>query len=162
MRNRIVIGACMVLLMGCPSLAAKDNPAKKSTAKAPATQGQAAKDHPAKKQTAKDQGAKSQPAKSQPAKSEPASDQPAKTQPKEEHPLADPEILDCAHKLAKAETLVYGKITAKTLEETVAEKAYELLDEVDAYCDEGNYRKATQTLKDVTKLVSSSEEDQKR
>jgi hypothetical protein len=134
MRNRIVIGACIMSLMGAPTLAAKDHPAKNATAKAHATEGRAAKDRPAKKQTAKDQ--------------------PAKSPPKEEHPLGDPEALECTRELAHTETLVYEKISAKLLDEPVAERANKLLDEADALCDEGNHRRASQTLKDVTKLVS--------
>jgi hypothetical protein len=144
MRNRIVIGACIMSLMGAPALAAKDHPAKNATAKAHATEGRTAKDRPAKKQTAKDQ----------PAKPQPGKDQPSKRQPKEEHSLGDPKALECIRELARTETLVYEKVSAKLLDEPIAERANELLDEADALCDEGNHRRANQTLEDVTKLVS--------
>jgi hypothetical protein len=153
-RNRIVIGACIMSLMGAPALAAKDHPAKNATAKAHATEGRAAKDRPAKKQTAKKQTANDQPAKDRAAKPQPGKGQPAKSQPKEEHPLGDPEALECIRELARTETLVYEKVSAKLLDEPIAERANELLDEADALCDEGNHRRANQTLEDVTKLVS--------
>jgi soluble cytochrome b562 len=61
----------------------------------------------------------------------------------------------CVEQLAQAEALVDQKVEAKALSESDVEEVNMLLDEADALCTEGSYKEASQTLSNVSKLVST-------
>jgi len=71
--------------------------------------------------------------------------------------LADDEQA-CMDQLAKVETLVDQRVEAKALSEGDVEDVNLLLDEADAACTEGDYKKARQRLADVNKLVAPKAE----
>jgi soluble cytochrome b562 len=60
----------------------------------------------------------------------------------------------CVTELADTETLVDQRVEAKALSEGEVEEVNMLLDEADALCTEGKYKKAKETLANVTKLVT--------
>ena len=60
----------------------------------------------------------------------------------------------CMARLAQAETLVDQRVEAKALSEGDVEDVNMLLDEADAACTEGNYKKAKKTLANVNKMVA--------
>jgi hypothetical protein len=62
----------------------------------------------------------------------------------------------CTEWLMQAEALVYGKIKAKALNEQKAEEITERLDEADALCTEGQYRKANAKLSKVKKMIAKA------
>ena len=64
--------------------------------------------------------------------------------------------MKCTERLIRAEELVYGKIKAKALNEEKAEEISKLLDDADAFCTEGKYRKANATFAKVNKMVSKA------
>ena len=64
----------------------------------------------------------------------------------------------CMDQLAKVETLVDQRVEAKALSEGDVEDVNLLLDEADAACTEGDYKKARQRLADVNKLVAPKAE----
>jgi soluble cytochrome b562 len=69
--------------------------------------------------------------------------------------LADDEQA-CMDQLAKAEALVDERFEAKALSEGDVEDVNMLLDEADAACTEGEYKKAKESIAKVKKLVASS------
>ena len=60
----------------------------------------------------------------------------------------------CVDELAKTETLVDQRVEAKALSEGEVEEVNLLLDEADALCTEGNFKKAKETLATVSKMVA--------
>ncbi|MDX2318491.1 MAG: hypothetical protein QNK17_08840 [Hyphomicrobiaceae bacterium] len=62
----------------------------------------------------------------------------------------------CTERLMQAEALVYGKIKTKALNEQKAEEITERLDEADALCTEGEYRKANAMLDRVKKMIAKA------
>jgi len=60
----------------------------------------------------------------------------------------------CVNELAKTETLVDQRVEAKALSEGEVEEVNLLLDEADALCTEGKYKKAKETLAEVSKMVT--------
>jgi hypothetical protein len=62
----------------------------------------------------------------------------------------------CMDQLAQTETLVDQKVEATLLSESDVEEVNMLLDEADAACTEGDYKKASETLGNVNKLVSAA------
>lgn len=60
----------------------------------------------------------------------------------------------CMDQLAKTETLVDQTVNAKALDEGEVEDVNMLLDEADAFCTEGSYKKAKKALADVNTLVT--------
>ena len=64
--------------------------------------------------------------------------------------------MECTEQLIRAEALFYGKIKAKALSEAKAEEITRLLDEADALCTEGKYKKARATLATVNQMVSKA------
>lgn len=60
----------------------------------------------------------------------------------------------CMDELASTETLVDQKFEAKALSEGEVEDVNMLLDEADAFCTEGKYKKAKKALSDVNKLLA--------
>jgi hypothetical protein len=63
---------------------------------------------------------------------------------------------ECTKWLMRAETQFYRKIKAKALNEQKAEEITERLDEADALCTEGKYRKANATLSEVKKMIANA------
>jgi 6-phosphogluconate dehydrogenase (decarboxylating) len=64
----------------------------------------------------------------------------------------------CIEQLIRAEKLVYDKVKAKTLSEAQAEEINVLLDEADALCTEGNYGRASKTLRTVNKKATKAKQ----
>jgi len=60
----------------------------------------------------------------------------------------------CMDQLAKTESLVDQRFEAKALDEGEVEDVNMLLDEADAFCTEGKYKKAKKALADVNKMVT--------
>ena len=60
----------------------------------------------------------------------------------------------CMDKLAQAESLVDQRVEAKALSEGEVEDVNMLLDEADAACTTGDYKKAGETLANVNKMVT--------
>ncbi|HUU25478.1 MAG TPA: hypothetical protein VMW68_07955 [Methyloceanibacter sp.] len=60
----------------------------------------------------------------------------------------------CMDKLAQAESLVDQRVEAKALSEGEVEDVNMLLDEADAACTTGDYKKAGETLANVNKIVT--------
>jgi hypothetical protein len=61
---------------------------------------------------------------------------------------------ECAQQLTAAQEVVQDRVDANALSEPDAEKIYELLDEADALCTEGNGAEASATLDTVNKMVA--------
>ncbi|MET0667148.1 MAG: hypothetical protein ABWZ01_01395 [Methyloceanibacter sp.] len=61
---------------------------------------------------------------------------------------------ECAQQLTTAQERVQDRVDANALSEADAEKIYELLDEADALCTEGNGAEATATLDTVNQMVA--------
>jgi soluble cytochrome b562 len=64
----------------------------------------------------------------------------------------------CMERLAETETLVDQRVEAKALSEGDVEDVNMLLDEADAFCTEGNYKKANETLANVNKMIAPAPE----
>jgi len=60
----------------------------------------------------------------------------------------------CMDKLAQTESLVDQRVEAKALSEGEVEDVNMLLDEADAACTTGDYKKAGETLANVNKMVT--------
>ena len=60
----------------------------------------------------------------------------------------------CMDQLAKTEALVDQRVEAKALSEGDVEDVNLLLDEADAACTEGEYKKAQQSIAKVNELVA--------
>jgi Na+-translocating ferredoxin:NAD+ oxidoreductase RnfG subunit len=60
---------------------------------------------------------------------------------------------ECAQQLTTTQEVVQDKVDANALSEAEAEKVYELLDQADAYCTEGNAAEASAALATVNKMV---------
>ena len=60
----------------------------------------------------------------------------------------------CMDQLAKTESLVDQRVNAKALSEGDVEDVNMLLDEADAFCTEGKYKKAKKALANVNKMVT--------
>jgi precorrin-6B methylase 2 len=60
----------------------------------------------------------------------------------------------CMDQLAKAEAAVDQQVEAKALSEGDVEDANLYLDETDAACTEGNFKKATENLANVNKMLA--------
>lgn len=61
---------------------------------------------------------------------------------------------ECAQQLTSTQEAVQDKVDANALSEADAEKIYELLDEADALCTEGNGAEASAALDTVNKMVA--------
>ena len=61
----------------------------------------------------------------------------------------------CMDELAQAETLVDQQVEAKALSEGDVEDVNMLLDEADAACTEGEYKKAKQNIAKVNEMVAA-------
>lgn len=61
---------------------------------------------------------------------------------------------ECAQQLTSTQEAVQDKVDANALSEADAEKIYELLDEADALCTEGNGAEASATLATVNQMVA--------
>ena len=61
---------------------------------------------------------------------------------------------ECAQQLTTAQELVQDKVDSNAISEAEAEKVYELLDEADALCTEGNGAEASARLATVNKMVA--------
>ena len=62
----------------------------------------------------------------------------------------------CMDQLAKAEAQVDERFEAKALSEGDVEDVNMLLDEADAACTDGDYKKATKSIAKVNELVAAS------
>lgn len=71
---------------------------------------------------------------------------------------ADDKEQACMDELAKTETLVDQRVEAKALSEGEVEEVNLLLDEADALCTEGKYKRARDTMADVNKLITRAAE----
>jgi len=60
----------------------------------------------------------------------------------------------CMDKLAKAEALVDKRVEARALSEGDVEDLNMLLDEADAACTEGDFKKAKKSLAGVRKMIT--------
>jgi hypothetical protein len=61
----------------------------------------------------------------------------------------------CMDQLAATESLVDQRVEAKALSEGDVEDVNMLLDDADAACTEGDYKKAKQTLAEINKMVTA-------
>jgi len=61
---------------------------------------------------------------------------------------------ECAQQLTSTQEIVQDKVDSNAISEAEAEKVYELLDEADALCTEGNGAEASARLADVNKMVA--------
>lgn len=64
----------------------------------------------------------------------------------------------CMEELAQAEALVDQRVEAKALSEGDVEDVNMLLDEADAACTEGEYKKAKQSIAKVNEMVAQPAE----
>jgi hypothetical protein len=64
----------------------------------------------------------------------------------------------CMDQLAQAEALVDQRVEAKALSEGDVEDVNMLLDEADAACTEGDYKKAQQSIAKVNEMIAPAAE----
>jgi len=62
----------------------------------------------------------------------------------------------CMDQLAQTEALVDQRVEATALSESEVEDVNMLLDEADSLCTEGDYKKASETLANVSKMVMAA------
>jgi hypothetical protein len=61
---------------------------------------------------------------------------------------------ECAQQLTSTQEIVQDKVDSDAISEAEVEKVYELLDEADALCTEGNGAEASERLATVNKMVA--------